>query len=324
VHRILFASLLACTLPAAAADEALIRSAIEAKLGGAKVEGVQATPMPGIYEVRFRSSDNVQIIYTNADATHILIGRLIDVKTDRDLTEDRMRKLTTINMDTLPYDLAVKVRRGNGKRTLVIFSDPHCPACKKFEKELVTIDDITIHYFMYPVIRPELADQSRAVWCAPDRSKAWLDLALRGKPIAGGPTKLRCADRKGARARHQARRPRDADDVPRDRRAPARWHDRRGAQDPAGRGGEPEEEVGGGSPRGQSSHIAPCWRMRPACAPAASPVPQKKSARTAPRIAPPVSCATTRRSSGCVDSGIVVARNTGAPSGTKRGSTAIE
>jgi len=129
----------------------------------------------------------VQIIYTNADATHIIIGRIVDAKTDRDLTEERMRKLATINMDTLPYDLAVKVQRGNGKRTLVIFSDPHCPACKQFEKVLATVDDITIHYFMYPVIRPELADQSRAVWCAPDRSKAWLDLALRGKPIPGAP-----------------------------------------------------------------------------------------------------------------------------------------
>jgi thiol:disulfide interchange protein DsbC len=34
------------------------------------------------------------------------------------------------------------------------------------------------------VIRPELADHSKAVWCSPDRSKAWLDLALRGKAPA--------------------------------------------------------------------------------------------------------------------------------------------
>jgi thiol:disulfide interchange protein DsbC len=179
--------LFCCAFSATAADEALIKKTIESKLGGAKVEGVSPTPLAGIYEVRFRSSDGVQIIYTNADATHIIIGRIVDAKTDRDLTEERMRKLATINMDTLPYDLAVKVQRGNGKRALVIFSDPHCPACKQFEKVLATIDDITIHYFMYPVIRPELAEHSRAVWCAPDRSKAWLDLALRGKPVPGAP-----------------------------------------------------------------------------------------------------------------------------------------
>jgi len=174
---------LLCATPALA-DEAAIRQTIEAKLGGGKVEGVQATPMPGIYEVRFRGSEGMQIVYTNADATHIIVGRLLDAKTDRDLTEERLRKFSAINMETLPYDLAVKVQRGNGKRSLVIFSDPYCPACKQFEKVLATVDDITIHYFMYPVIRPELAEHSRAVWCAPDRSKAWLDLALRGKPVA--------------------------------------------------------------------------------------------------------------------------------------------
>jgi thiol:disulfide interchange protein DsbC len=186
VHRILVV-LLFCFAASAAADEAQIRNTIESKLGGAKVEGVTAGPMPGLYEVRFRSGDNVQIIYTNADATHIIIGRIIDAKTDRDLTDERLRKFSAINLDSLPLDLAVKVQRGNGKRTLVIFSDPNCPACKQFEKVLATVDNVTIHYFMYPVIRPELADQSRAVWCAPDRSKAWLDLALRGKPITGGP-----------------------------------------------------------------------------------------------------------------------------------------
>ena len=170
----------------ALADEALIRQVVESKLGGGRIEGVQATPVPGLYEVRFRSSEGMQILYTNADATHILIGTLIDTKTERNLTEERLRRFSAINMETLPYELAVKVQRGSGKRSLVVFSDPYCPACKQFEKVLATIDDITIHYFMYPVIRPELAGHSRAVWCAPDRSKAWIDLALHGKALSGG------------------------------------------------------------------------------------------------------------------------------------------
>src|SRR5207247_847932 len=41
------------------------------------------------------------------------------------------------------------------------------------------------YVFMYPVIRPDLSEQSKAMWCSPDRSKAWLDLALRGnRPAA--------------------------------------------------------------------------------------------------------------------------------------------
>jgi len=70
---------------------------------------------------------------------------------------------------------------------MAMFSDPYCPACKSFERTLQEVDDITIYVFMFPVIRPELAEQSKAVWCSPDRAKAWLDVALRGKPPAAKP-----------------------------------------------------------------------------------------------------------------------------------------
>jgi len=171
----------------ALADEAKIRRAVEAALGGVRIDGVQPAPLPGFFEVRFTTREGPQIIYTDADGSYILEGSLYDTRNKRNLTEDRLRKLSAISFDSLPLDLAVKVQRGNGKRVLAMFSDPYCPACRQFEQTLAQVDDITIYYFMYPVIRPELADHSRAVWCAPDRAKAWLDLAARPKarvPVA--------------------------------------------------------------------------------------------------------------------------------------------
>jgi len=179
--RILASLVALFAMAAASANEAVIRKVMEEKLGGPKVEGVQATSVPGIFEVRFRSDRGPQIVYTDASATHIIVGRIYETKTDRNLTEERMQKLLAIKFETLPLELAVKVTRGTGRRVLAIFSDPYCPACRSFEAELAKLDDVTIHYFMYPVIRPELADHSKAVWCAKDRSKAWLDLAQRGR-----------------------------------------------------------------------------------------------------------------------------------------------
>jgi thiol:disulfide interchange protein DsbC len=154
---------------------------VEEKLGGVKVEGVQPGPL-GLYEVRFRSSGGVRILYTDANATHIFLGKIYETESDRDITEERLRKLNAIKFDALPFDQAVKVQRGNGKRVMAMFSDPYCPACRQFEKILQQVDNVTIYVFMFPVIRPELAEQSKAVWCSPDRAKAWLDVALRGKP----------------------------------------------------------------------------------------------------------------------------------------------
>jgi thiol:disulfide interchange protein DsbC len=175
-------ALLAFAAACAAADEAQIRRVVEAKLGnGVKVEGVQPGPL-GLYEVRFRTSGGTRIVYTDADATHIFLGKIYDTQNDRDVTEERLRKLNAIKFDALPLEQAVKIQRGNGKRVMAMFSDPYCPACRQFEQTLQQVDDITIYVFMFPVIRPELAEQSKAVWCSPDRGKAWLDVALRGRP----------------------------------------------------------------------------------------------------------------------------------------------
>jgi thiol:disulfide interchange protein DsbC len=165
-------------------NEATIRKVLESKLGGAKIEGVERGPL-GLWEVRFRGEDGVHILYTDAAATHIIVGKIYETKADKDVTEARLRKLNAINFSSLPLSQAVKVQRGNGKRVLVMFSDPYCPYCKQFEQTLQQIDDITVYVFMIPIIRPNLADHSRAVWCSADRSKAWIDLALHGKPPAG-------------------------------------------------------------------------------------------------------------------------------------------
>ena len=181
MKKFLIAAVAALLAAGALADEAKIRRVVEAALGGARVEGVQPSPVPGLYEVRFQARGGPQILYTDAEANYIFQGSLYDTRSRENLTEERLNKLMAIRFDSLPLDLAVKVRRGNGKRVLAMFSDPYCPACRQFEQTLAQIDDVTIYYFMYPVIRPELADHSKAVWCSADRAKAWLELAARAK-----------------------------------------------------------------------------------------------------------------------------------------------
>jgi len=168
---------------AALANEAQIRRVLEPKLGGVKIEGVQPAPIPGLWEVRFRSSEGgMRVIYTDATASYVIDGNIHELRTNRDLTGERLRKLNAIKFESLPLDQAVKVQRGNGKRVMAMFSDPYCPACRQFEKALAQVDDVTIYVFMYPVIRPQNADHSRAVWCSTDRAKAWLELAAAAKP----------------------------------------------------------------------------------------------------------------------------------------------
>jgi thiol:disulfide interchange protein DsbC len=180
--RLLVPFLLLLLGTAAAADEAQIRSTLEPKLGGARIEGVQPSPVPGLFEVRFRSQEGMQVVYVDATGTYVIQGKIFDVRNDRDLTGERVRKLNAIRFESLPLDMAVKIKRGNGSRVMAMFSDPYCPACRQFERELAKVDNLTLYVFMYPVIRPANKDHSKAVWCSTDRARAWLELAAGARP----------------------------------------------------------------------------------------------------------------------------------------------
>jgi len=173
---------------AAARDEATVRKGAEAFLGeDMKIDGIARAGFLGLWEVRVSTPEGTRLLYTNDDATHFFIGTVFDGKTQTDLTEQRMRRLNSIRFADLPLNQAFKIVRGKGTRQLAYFSDPRCPYCKKFDQELVKMDDVTVHVFMLPIIAPDSAQLSRAVWCSPDRAKAWLDLMLNNvMPTASG------------------------------------------------------------------------------------------------------------------------------------------
>jgi thiol:disulfide interchange protein DsbC len=165
-------------------SEAVIKRTLEGRLNGPKVEAVAKTPYLGLYEVRVDG----EIIYTDEKVSYIFSGNIIDAKSMQNLTEKRLRELTAIKWDDLPLDAAVKTVHGSGKRILAIFSDPNCPYCKRFEKDLAKVDDVTIYTFLYPILSQDSHEKSKAVWCSADKSKAWSELMLNGTV----PTAARC------------------------------------------------------------------------------------------------------------------------------------
>jgi thiol:disulfide interchange protein DsbC len=98
------------------ADEASVKKALEAKLG-APVTSVTKTPYLGLYEVY---ADG-QIVYTDEKVSALLVGSLIDGKTMKNVTSERMQKLTAIKFSDLPLTHAIKQVRGDGKRVFASF-----------------------------------------------------------------------------------------------------------------------------------------------------------------------------------------------------------
>jgi thiol:disulfide interchange protein DsbC len=138
-----------------------------------------------------------QIIYTDEKFSFLIAeGRIVDPKTKKDLTGERLEDLTKIDFSSLPLASAIKTIKGDGSRKLVVFSDVDCPFCKRLEQnEFTHINNITIYTFLFPIekLHPDAKNKSRLIWCAKDRSKAWLDWSLNetlpsGKPNCEAPT----------------------------------------------------------------------------------------------------------------------------------------
>jgi len=173
IRSLLLAVLLLGALTAQA-NEALIRKTLESRLQGVKVEGVVKTPYLGLWEVRVGD----ELLYTDEKVSYIFSGNVLDGRNMKNLTEERLQKLTAIKFEDLPFSQAFKVVRGNGRRQLAIFEDPNCGFCKRFEQDLAKLDDVTVHVFLYPILSQNSVDKSKAVWCSSDRAKAWSDLML--------------------------------------------------------------------------------------------------------------------------------------------------
>ena len=180
--KTLLALLLLWTSLAAGAQEATSRKNLAERIPQLKnIDEVTKSPVPGLFEIRVNGTE---IFYSDAEGNFLIQGSVIDTRQRRNLTEERVEKLLSINFDTLPVKDAFTIVRGNGKRRLAVFEDPNCGYCKRFERDLQKIDNVTIHMFLYPILGPDSADKSRQIWCAKDPAKAWTDYMVRDLALA--------------------------------------------------------------------------------------------------------------------------------------------
>lgn len=159
-------------------DIATVKKAIAEKFpeAGSNIEVTKTTF--GWYEVYAGG----RLFYTDEDVNYFFLGNIVEAKSMSNITAQRLQKLSAIKFESLPLDFAIKTVKGNGKRKVAVFSDPDCPYCKRLEKDLANVTDVTIYTFLYPIpsLHPDAARKSKAIWCAPNRQKAWDDYMLRG------------------------------------------------------------------------------------------------------------------------------------------------
>jgi thiol:disulfide interchange protein DsbC len=160
-----------------------IRQSLQSKFPTiGKLEHIVKTPYSGLYEVVVGD----KLVYTDELGLYLFDGNIIEAKTRTDLTEQRRHKLFAIEFDKLPLDLAVKRVKGNGHRKMAYFTDPNCGYCRKLEKELSKINDVTLYMFIGPIFSPDSKDLVRDIMCTKEPGKSYEELMIKGIAPASG------------------------------------------------------------------------------------------------------------------------------------------
>jgi len=164
-----------------AAQAAVLKQALVKRIPDlGAIDGIRTTPIAGLFEFRM----GTQVMYTDAKGDYIIEGHLVDTKTLRNLTQERIDDLSKIDFATLPLRDAIAWKNGNGKRKLVVFTDPQCGYCKQLEKRFSDVKDITVYSFVIGILGDESKRLADNIWCMGDRTNAWRDWMVSNKSPA--------------------------------------------------------------------------------------------------------------------------------------------
>ena len=165
-----------------AQTEQQIKTEIQKKLGpNVKVKSVIPAPVSGLYEVLVGND----LFYTDTSGKYLIQGEIIELASGKNITEQRQTDLNRIKWTELSPANAIKNVRGNGSRQLAVFSDPNCGYCKRLEKSLQQLDNVTIYTYLIPILSPDSAQKSKQIWCSADPYKSYIDWMINGITPSG-------------------------------------------------------------------------------------------------------------------------------------------
>jgi len=168
------------TSPAAKTTDA--RAAIAKKLDGLKVEDVRISPVTGIYEIT-RGSD---VSYVTGDGRYAIVGDMIDLDSDANLSENRRRGIRQQMIETVPESEMVVFSPKDPKYTITVFTDIDCGYCRRLHSQIAEYNrlGIRVRYMFFPRSGPNTDSwhKAEAVWCASNRNEA-LTRAKNGEVI---------------------------------------------------------------------------------------------------------------------------------------------
>jgi thiol:disulfide interchange protein DsbC len=170
-------------LPAGAAtpDEGP-EAAVKKALPQLKIDSVSESQIKGLFEV----TTGQNIFYFYPEKNLLIVGDMFTT-TGQNITGEKKRALKAkfqqqalAKVKDLPLEKAVKV--GDGPKTVIEFTDPDCPYCRRASEGLKKRTDVTRYVFLTPLAHPNAITKVYYILNAKDKEKAYHEM-MEGKPL---------------------------------------------------------------------------------------------------------------------------------------------
>jgi thiol:disulfide interchange protein DsbC len=131
-------------------------------------EHVRESEIEGLFEVVSGGT----ILYFAPKGNYIVFGEIWNPE-GKSVTAARREDLVSRQLKELPLDQAVRI--GHGPNTVIEFTDPDCPFCRKAADFFRERKDVTRYVFFSPLVQLHPNAEKKAAWilAAKDRSKAY-------------------------------------------------------------------------------------------------------------------------------------------------------
>lgn len=170
------------TTAVSADDQQRIKNSLAVLLPTVVPDSIQATPMPGFFEVVF----GPRLVYITSDGRYLFQGNLIDLETRENLTEPRLTVAKAKAVEAVGEKNMLIFEPEEVKHTITVFTDIDCGYCRKLHAQMddYLANGIRIRYLFFPRAGKGSESYVKAisVWCADDPKLAMTE-AKKGKPV---------------------------------------------------------------------------------------------------------------------------------------------
>ena len=159
-----------------------IETSLKKALPGTAIDKITPSPVDGVSEVLMGPT----VFYITNDGKYLFQGSLIDMKTRKNLSEDRRKEVRIAAINDFGEDRMIIFPAEKPRHTITVFTDIDCGYCRKLHNEIDKYNDkgISVRYLMFPRagLNSDSFNKAVSVWCEEDRNQALTD-AKAGKVL---------------------------------------------------------------------------------------------------------------------------------------------